>query len=508
MKNLKYITIALAVLVGFTSCQDAYNIEPIGILDEEATFFEVDDAQTYLNGVYGTVQNTVQIGFTAIFTDELAPSADWNGSNEDLHQFILQSTSGHASAIWLNGHAAVNRVNRLLSGAELLYNKIEDPAEIDQLNDIVAQGRYLRAYAYLSLLSYFSPDMTDNNALGAMLFTDVPESDATLPRATNGEIYQLIEEDLNFAFTHLHSHSFIYPTKAAVDALRARMYAYRGDYGNAATYANKVITQYGLSLTPAQPFDLNNFYKPSSTNPYRQIWSNLPIDATEQHEQIFTLQSLKGGVPNFQPAGIFYQNSTSCNGSPLWTMGYNVWAMLQPNADDVRTWAWTDPSSFKSNDLYDYRCNDGEIMIDKYPGLGSGDLLSNNLVLLRLTEMYFIMAEANAENNPSAAASYIHDIREARSVTGSASMPSYNDPQSAWRDILKERRIELYGEGFRYVDLRRLRHKANVSLDRNAKDNSNPNVALTLPLDDHRWTLPVPLNEIMVNPNIVQNPGY
>lgn len=507
MKNLKYITIALAVMIGFSSCEDAYNIEPVGILDEEATFVSVDDAQTYLNGVYGTIQTVNQIGFTSIFTDELAPSVEWNGSNQALHQFVIQSTSGYPTTLWLEGHRAVNRVNRLLNGVENITPETE--AEEDRLNDIIAQGRFIRAYAYLTLLSYFSPDMTDNNALGGMLFTDVPASDVTLPRATNGETYQLMEEDLNFAFNNIQDHSFIYPTKAAVEALMARMYAYRGMYGPAYTHAYNVVHNYGISLTPGMPFELNNFYHPkNSTNPYRQIWSNIPVGETEQHEQIFTLQSLVGGSPEFAPAAIFFQNSTRCSGNPLWSMGYNVWNMFHADQEDVRLWAFTDPTSFDNNNPDVLVCNTDEIMIDKYPGL-PGAARSNNLVLIRLSEMYFIMAEARAEdNNLGDVATYIRDIRQARSTVGTATLPSYSNAQEAWRDILKERRLEYFAEGYRYVDLKRLRHKANVSIDRNPKDNANANVPLTIPIDDHKWTLPVPFAEIQVNSLIVQNPGY
>ena len=41
--------------------------------------------------------------------------------------------------------------------------------------------------------------MKDDNALGAIIFKDVPSISQKLPRSKNAEVYAFIEEDLNFA---------------------------------------------------------------------------------------------------------------------------------------------------------------------------------------------------------------------------------------------------------------------------------------------------------------------
>lgn len=501
MKKIKYLVMSLAMAVGFTACQDAYEIEPIGILDDEATFFTVDDAQIYLNGLYGTMVNTTHIGFTSIFTDEVAPSDEWNGSNRETHQMILNSTNGYASAMWLQGHAAVSKVNRLLNAAPNI--ELQDAAEEEQMADILAQAHFIRAYAYLTLVSYFSPDMTDGNALGVMLYTHVPASNETLPRATNSEMFQLIKDDLVFAMNNIKAHDYIYPTKAAVEALLARMYAFQGDYINAAVHANNVISNYGMSLTVSQPYQANNFYHPAnSSNPYRQIWSDIPVGASTQHEQILTLRSLVNGNPAYQPASIYFQNSTRCTGSPLWGMSYRLHDLYTQNANDVRQFAFVDPTSNNN------ACRDGEIMVDKYPGVPGAQLL-NSVKLIRLSEMYFILAEAEAANsNLGGVAAYLNFVREARSIDGTAVLASYANVTEAWADILLERRKEFFAEGYRYVDLRRLGAKANQTIDRHPNDNELASEPTTLPITDHRFTMPIPFDEVSVNPNIVQNPGY
>src|SRR5690606_23049438 len=137
--------------------------------------------------------------------------------------------------------------------------------------------------------------------------------------------------------------------------------------------------------------------------------------------------------------------------------------------------------------------------------------LKNDVKVFRVTEMYLILAEAAvAENQLGTAAGYIQQIRSARKYTaGPAPLPVYTSQAEGYRDVLKERRVELSFEGHRYVDLRRLGAVAGVSIDRHPQDDYfNSNTPLTLPITDYRWTFPIPQIEIAGNPGIVQNPGY
>lgn len=507
----KYIIILILSFTSFSfySCEDAYEeIEPIGLLDDEAAFYTIEEVQMVLNDLYLQLNNSNDMYFTAVFTDETKPGPSYNGTQRDIHNFVLNSTTGESEEIWYDWHRTVNRANRLING--VVHTEIIGATqdEIDQnqaeLDNMVAQAKFIRAYAYLSLISYFSPDMTDNSALGAILFTDVPASNTTLPRATNGEIYLQIEEDLNWAFANLDSSNpFYFGNKAAVEALFARMYAYRGLYSQARTYAQNVVNNYGLSLTPGTPYVASNFYHyTNTTNPYRKIWVDAPSGTfpSDQLENIFSLQTMLTNA-GFAPASYFYANATRLQGSPLWGMGLNLYNALTEAPNDVRQFAFVDPTTDLSINA---------IMIDKYPGIsGGGGQLRNNLKLIRLSEMYFILAEAAvSESNLTQAADYLYQVRVARSTDGTAVAPSFGSVTDAWAGVLHERRKELCFEGHRYIDLRRLGALANQSIDRNPIDNEVENQATTLPITDHRFTLPIPFSELSVNPNVQQNPGY
>ncbi|RTZ45972.1 RagB/SusD family nutrient uptake outer membrane protein [Chryseobacterium arthrosphaerae] len=175
----------------------------------------------------------------------------------------------------------------------------------------------------------------------------------------------------------------------------------------------------------------------------------------------------------------------------------------------MRKYAYVDPTS-KPNPNYATATagntrNDG-LVVDKYPGK-TATATRNDVKVFRLSEMYFIAAEAEvAAGNLSAAHDLIQKVREARNYQNAAVTPAYTNTQVAYADILKERRVELALEGHRYLDLKRLAVAANVSMDRNATDDV---IAVeNLENGDYRYTLPIPIKEMSANPNIKQNDGY
>lgn len=503
------------LIVAFTafitvSCSDAYDIIQDGELSDQAVFRSTSDLEKYLSGsVYTSLDLTNQVKFTSVFTDEVSLGPSNTGQDQGLHRYILNANDGYASAIWIGSYTTINRVNRLLKAAATIT-----PSASEQVayNNTLAEAKALRAFAYITLQSYFTTNMKDNNALGVILSTEVPEINAQLPRSTNGAIWALIEDDLNFAYNNINASyqaqtsvnhtSPLFASKNLVNGLRARMYTYRGDYTKAKQYALDVLANSGLTLTLATPnapgavgsATWNNVFYSETANPspYRKIWAD-----AAPGETIFSLGRLVGGTGG-NIASAFTTNTTQLSGSPLFTFGINLFNAINSSAADIRRYAFIDPTSTPANNVY---------VIDKYPGKGN-EPLKNNHKVMRLSEIYLILAECEAQSNLTAAATYIKNVRDARNYLGtSTTAPVYASKQDALKDILKERRVELCFEGHRYIDLRRLGAEAGVSIDRNVLDDiiTSP---LTLSISDHRFTLPIPSSEINGNPTIQQNAGY
>ena len=518
-KNI--IKIGLLSILGFgavvsmNSCRDAVDIVQDGELNSDAFFTTVDNLQGYLVGsVYNNVENAQAVYFTSLITDEVKPAAGSGGQGYETHRFYIDPSRSIVSDIWLQNNLLINRATRLIEGAKKVTPSSSEQATY---NNIVAEAKVLRALGYLQLLTYFSPDMANDNALGTMIISTVPGISTKLPRSTNGAVYAVIEEDLTFAENHLTKQSDrYYVSKNLVNAIKARLYLYRGKYAEAKQYAQAVLSSSGLSLTAATPIPSGtvgstawnaDFYKDASISPYRQIWSD-----NSQGEVIFALSRPVSGGSYVQLPSYYNTNKSEIAGSPLWVMGRNLFNILDGTTGDIRRYAYIDPTStINPNYQTAYNNKDyttDQIVIDKYPGKGSAST-KNDVKMFRLSEMYFILAEcAVNDSDLVSAGNYIQQVRQARNYLGAATTPTYANQQAAWADILKERRVELAFEGHRYIDLKRLAVKAGVTMDRNNTDDRPGITVENLPNGHYKYTLPIPLSEIAGNPNIQQNHGY
>ncbi len=81
---------------------------------------------------------------------------------------------------------------------------------------------------------------------------------------------------------------------------------------------------------------------------------------------------------------------------------------------------------------------------------------------------------------------------------------STNTGQMLIDEIMVHRRVELWGEGFRWFDLKRL----NLPLDRTGSNHKSSitNKVMTVAVDDNRWVWAIPQDEIDANPLVEQNP--
>ena len=496
MKKIKYIIMSVLFMGIASSCNDAIDIVQDGELGNEVTFQTVADLQQYLvGGVYPNVSTTSEIGFTTVFTDEVGIGPNNGGQGIDLHRFNLNASTGDASSLWLSHYRLINRVNRLLQGAALVTPVVDVANSIDETaeyNDIMAQGRALRAYAYIQLVSYFSTDMADDSALGVMLVDIVPAIDQKFPRVSNGEIYALVEEDLAYARANVLKQTpaagYKFVTKSMVDALTARMYIYRKNYPMAKQFAQSVVTDAGLTL--------------SAPNVYKQMWAD-GIGG----EIIFAIsRPISGTWGNV--ASTWYFNNTNATGGAFFDMGRNLYNLYATG--DSRKTTFVDPTKMEdANYLTSSTYITTDVLpIDKYPGKGNQPL-RNDLKVIRLSEMHMILAECAAKDGDlNGVAGYIKNIRDAR-YTSVQPLPAYSDVTAAWADIMLERRKEFAFEGFRYIDIKRLGTLANQSIDRNITDDLIKTLPTTISNTDYRFTLPIPQDEISASGSIiVQNPNY
>merc|ERR1712188_338563 len=243
------------------------------------------------------------------------------------------------------------------------------------------------------------------------------------------------------------------------------MAAYREQYTLADGYAAELLESYDIA-------DQTQYY-----NMY---------DDTDDTELIFALErtisdSYDGqGTAGGGWAGSLFAFATPDDGFFM-EMSRSVYNILALNTTDIRysrnlnlPVLQPDPN-YETNDAF---INDDLLPVFKYPG-SEGQPLMNDLKVFRSAEMLLIRAEA--------------------AVT-------YGSQEEAFGAILDERRLELLFEGHRWVDLKRLGNRGNRSMDRDPRECSFYSCAIDN--DDYRFTLPIPISEIVANPEVDQNPQY
>ena len=549
---MKKRIVFLSLFAILFSCNDATEIVQEGELNDQRLFTNVDNMQLFLNETYDRLAIENDLLVSSLLSDEVAIGGALTVN--DTQRFFVVSTNGSADAIWATHYNLINYCNRVIRGATYFTPPAADVADY---NSILAQARALRAFAHFELMVYFSEDLSDTSGLGVMLLDRVPVTTDDIPRATNGELFSFIENDLAFAQANLgtplagstpvtSANSYKYINQNFINAFRARMYLYRKDYAQALTYADAVIgarplatstftlpanypatsaaipptgagtgsTTINVSPTtaPAQAVQRALYtidqWTSASAPTYRKMW----VDS-DQGELLFAIDR-PNNKTNFSSR--YNTNGSYITGAVLYDMGRNLFNLYtQPlggGAQDFRRWSFVDRSATISATPATATRIGEQIVIDKYPGK-TGAHTANDVKVFRASEIYFIKAECLVRNsNLTGAATLIQQVRQARNYITGATVPtpSYANATEAFADILLERRKELAFEGHRYIDLKRLGADAGVpGTDRDATDGANSNAIspLNILLGDYRFTLPIPQAEININP-LIQNPGY
>ncbi|MBT8238308.1 MAG: RagB/SusD family nutrient uptake outer membrane protein [Croceitalea sp.] len=127
------------------------------------------------------------------------------------------------------------------------------------------------------------------------------------------------------------------------------------------------------------------------------------------------------------------------------------------------------------------------IRVQKYQARFGGGF-ENHLIVFRYADAHLMKAEAILNGASGDATSVVNDVRTIRGVAPFGSVTA--------SQLLDERGRELYAEGWRRNDM--IRFGAYTGPWEFKESGS----------DDARKLFPIPLPQLLANPNLVQNPGY
>jgi hypothetical protein len=285
------------------------------------------------------------------------------------------------------------------------------------------------------------------------------EEASQIARSTEAETYAQILADLDQAATLMTSTSPAnHATVGAVDALRARVYLFMEDYANAVTSADAVIgAGYDLAANFSDLFDADGQDTPED------IFKVTFTDVQYQYMYYWISCDVGGG----------------CETAPSQELIDAFTDPYDPTTDARFTWSLTGSS---------FPLTEPDAWGTKYPTTAGGE----DLHAIRFAEVLLIKAEALAQQNQLALA--LDEVNEIRVRAGLAALTlgvEVTTQAEVLAEIDRQRFLELAMEGDRWSDLTRRGVAETV-----------------LGIPSFQTLYPIPLSEIDVAPNIVQNPGY
>lgn len=470
MKHLKIYCFLLGLAWVVSSCKKLVEVAPPITSMNTGNVFNSDiTATAVLTGIYAKMSdNGIRNGITAmslypeLSSDNLALSSDViDPTFKAYYQNALSSTNTGAADFWQNIYSVVYAANAAIEG--LTRSTSLTPFVKDQL---LGEAKFIRAFCYLHLVSLYG-------AVPLAIESDYRIT-RLLPRTDTADIYAQIITDLNDAKSLLSngymdgynqvSTERTTPNKAAATALLARAFLYMGDYVHAKENANAVINEPNYDTVPLSETFLKN-----------------------SKEAIWQLQPVGDFITNTTDAHLFFLPPEGPN--PFDNPVYLTPDLINSfQSEDLRKRIWIDSVVVGTNIFYfpaKYKAKDYFSPVTEYT------------MILRLSEIYLIRAEAEAKTGDLSAA--IDDLNVIRAKAGLPSLSGLSTDEFL-ASLVIERRHELFAEwGHRWLDLKRFGLCDQIL--GNIKGTSWQST-------DQLY--PIPQNDIDKNPALKghQNPGY
>lgn len=524
----RYFAILLA---GFTvlaagSCSKSFlDKELIGINPQTGSLDNEENARATMNACYAYIDggDWNQVWFPRLqmesSTDNGWAANDYQDRPIEVGVSDFTGVNPFVSYIenfYKNMHEGIRNCNYMIKGMQ------EVTALPQALRDrYTAEAKFLRAYFYFELVKAFGADVINNNF-------DPTDATTFQPRSSVADIYKQVIQDLQEAAAALPERDQYASvdvgraTKGAALGLLAKAYLFSGDYPNAETTAQQVITSNKYSLETR----FSRIFEPENVNGVESMFEVNYVNAAPLS---------RGPIP-----GVLTGAASVDGGWGWFGLTSDLENAYIAEGDDIRRTATILKAGEQVDNETPARIFPKHLINGKpahtsfryyrkfYIPLAKrvGDPWPYNHIIMRYAELLLIHAEAAAFNNkPDVALLSLNEVRERAELDAKASLTGDVLKEAIWH----ERRLELAGEGtFRWDDIRRATIGGKKLIARlmgpegsfvkyNTTVNTDP-----VETAGHREPLnkgfyfkegvhelwPIPAAAMNSNPALEQNPGY
>jgi len=510
MKNIIFKAIFIFILISGSSCEkELLNVDNPNTITTDQFWLTEDDAQKGVNAIYHMFYQNG--GFNRWIYFRLDLTSDEGFSNSPWveladwtrFQYVNYNMWEGNSNTWANIYTAIFRANQVLANVPNI--EFSDPAKKEQ---ILAQAKFLRAFYY-----YYAAILWENVPLVLE-----PSNPDDLPmQSTLEDVWAQVEKDLTEAAPVLpvqwDEANVGRPTRGAAMAFLAKTHMQQRDWTSAKSSLDYFFTGEGAGKYNLVPNYRDNFRHTSENN----VESVFEIQFSNAN------QTPEGNGPSsnmgtnraqfFAPRGIGwsdgqartwiineFKSEKTITGGLDERLRYTLfYPELEKDFGDKtygRSWEWGANEAWFRKYARDYYRNNE----DYYSEV--------NFRVIRYADILLMYAEVLNELGQTAQAyQYVNQVRSRAKLQPLAqAYAQIGNNQSLFRERLKmERAKELYSESVRWADLKRwgdLETEERVDqVARRDPDFNNFEVGKHI-------RLPIPQSEVLLNPNLTQNPNY
>lgn len=487
MKIIKSLAIPALLLMVASGCKkDFLNTKPSDAVTAADLFKTTASVQLYVDGAFKLMYQFAPNGSTRhdnfgqkswdlasdLMGNDMVVNTQGYGWFNAAYQYTewLQPTAGrHSDNAWYYYYAIVGKANVILQNVD---NAQGTTAEKEYLK---GQAYGLRAYAYFYLINYWAQTYKGHESdKGVPIYPDVASTVAGgNPRATVQQVYDFINADLNTADNLLAGKtraSKVYMDQTVIKGFKARVALLQENWAAAATAAAAARTGYTL-MSSSQYANKGAFS--TITNPEWMWGSYIPSTEATIYASFFSHMDIATG------------GYAALGGQKKITKALYD----QIPAGDARKARFKTPGTGTTADP-DYDQHKFEV---PSPGSWAADYL-----YMRAGEMYLIEAEALArQGQDGPARTALETLVKTRNPAYSAASFSGT---TLIAEIMLQRRIELWGEGWSLIDIKRWKTGLNrpTGSGNHGSPNFNPAV-YTLPDADPKFLMRIPQSELDLN---------
>lgn len=493
------ISLVVAVIFTITSCGKGYlDVKPSNAITPDLAYGSiaaVNSSQTssYFslfafgggNGVTGHDnfgQKAIDLANDLMGNDMIVHTSGYGWFNSDYQytEWLNATSTRRSDETWSYYYGIIKQVNLILDNAT-------DPTKVTgstsaDIDRVRGECLAIRGWCYFNLINNFQQTYKGNESKpGVPIYTKI--SGMPTGRGKVSDVYTQIVADLTLAETLLTGK--VRPAKINIDVsvargFRARVALAMEDWATAATYANKARQSY--SPMPSATYQLRSAFSTIATAEW--MWgSYIPTSQATIYASFFSHID----ASQFGYAGLGGQKKIP---KALYD---------QIPVTDVRKQVFAAPGT-GTTQIPVYCQIKHEVPVS---GSWAADYL-----YMRAAEMYLIEAEALARQTQDAAA---RTVLESLITTRN---PAYSSASFAGAtlisEILLQRRIELWGEGFSMFDIKRTHAGLNraIGTGNHGAPSLNP-VVYNLPDASPVFLMRIPQRELDNNPAMTaadQNP--